>query len=104
MSLFRNLRLSRAVISHCRRTFVARNVGTLSALQKNHFVNSSQSRLYLQQPRRWLSSDINPEDFSSVDYNGLIALLDSGDVQLIDVREPDELIEYGKIPKSLNIP
>ena len=31
-------------------------------------------------------------------------LLDTGTVQLIDVREPEELMETGKIPSSVNIP
>ena len=30
--------------------------------------------------------------------------LDSGDIQLIDVREPKELEKVGKIPQATNIP
>ncbi len=31
-------------------------------------------------------------------------LMDANDVQLIDVREPNELIESGQIPSAINIP
>uniref|UniRef100_T1IZR4 Rhodanese domain-containing protein n=1 Tax=Strigamia maritima TaxID=126957 RepID=T1IZR4_STRMM len=51
---------------------------------------------------RWFSgaADRNVD----VSYEDLEALIQSRDIQLIDVREPSELIEFGKIPGSVNIP
>lgn len=37
-------------------------------------------------------------------YEDLIALLRGGDPHLIDVREPNEIRETGKIPGAINIP
>lgn len=37
-------------------------------------------------------------------YEDLVALVESGDVQLIDVRELKEIQEQGAFPKCINIP
>ncbi|GAB6020806.1 hypothetical protein CHUAL_003463 [Chamberlinius hualienensis] len=42
------------------------------------------------------NTDLNFEDFQ--------ALLKSGDIQLIDVREPKEIEEHGGFPNAINIP
>ena len=42
--------------------------------------------------------------FRDVDTEELLAMLESKNIQLIDVREPWELIERGRIPSSVNIP
>ncbi|XP_064615421.1 thiosulfate sulfurtransferase/rhodanese-like domain-containing protein 3, partial [Liolophura sinensis] len=44
------------------------------------------------------------DKWTDLTYEDLVALLDSGDIQLFDVREPKELEETGKIPRSVNIP
>ncbi|XP_044092253.1 thiosulfate sulfurtransferase/rhodanese-like domain-containing protein 3 [Neovison vison] len=42
--------------------------------------------------------------FKDVTYKELKNLLNSKKIMLIDVREPWEIVEYGKIPGSVNIP
>ena len=42
--------------------------------------------------------------FHDVDTEELLVMLESKNIQLIDVREPWELIERGRIPSSVNIP
>lgn len=39
-----------------------------------------------------------------VDYNYVKAMVDQPEKCLVDVRNPDELQEAGKIPHSINIP
>ncbi|XP_013785716.1 thiosulfate sulfurtransferase/rhodanese-like domain-containing protein 3 [Limulus polyphemus] len=39
-----------------------------------------------------------------ITFEDLEALVHGGDIQLIDVREPKEIEEYGTIPNSINIP
>ncbi|XP_013773641.1 uncharacterized protein LOC106458657 [Limulus polyphemus] len=39
-----------------------------------------------------------------ISFEDLEALIQGGDIQLIDVREPQEINEYGTIPGSVNIP
>ncbi|XP_076066575.1 thiosulfate:glutathione sulfurtransferase-like isoform X1 [Oratosquilla oratoria] len=41
---------------------------------------------------------------TDLDYEELRTLMLSGEVQLIDVRHPEELRAYGEIPGSVNIP
>ncbi|XP_070538147.1 thiosulfate:glutathione sulfurtransferase-like isoform X3 [Ptychodera flava] len=113
MSLFRTLRVTRSLLGHYRqRVVLFRTIGALSALQYIDVHGASASQHILdpqskvsdlcQQHQRWLSSE--SDEIATVDYEGLVALLQSGDIQLIDVREPDELVEFGKIDKSYNIP
>lgn len=45
-----------------------------------------------------------PKDPSTVNIEELKAMIAANDIQLIDVREPYELIESGKIPNSINVP
>ncbi|XP_022098751.1 thiosulfate sulfurtransferase/rhodanese-like domain-containing protein 3 [Acanthaster planci] len=54
----------------------------------------------------FLSSDsaILDEDDINVYYDSLVKRINSGDIQLIDVREPAELAEFGQITNSVNIP
>ncbi|XP_019499174.1 PREDICTED: thiosulfate sulfurtransferase/rhodanese-like domain-containing protein 3 [Hipposideros armiger] len=42
--------------------------------------------------------------FKDVTYKELKSLLNSKKIMLIDVREPWEILEHGKIPGSVNIP
>lgn len=39
-----------------------------------------------------------------MDTPELLRLLESGDIQLFDVREPEELEETGRIPRAVNLP
>lgn len=45
-----------------------------------------------------------PVRMESVSYEDLLALLDGGNIQLIDVREPCEIEKTGKIAGAINIP
>lgn len=50
-----------------------------------------------------INYSINPL-YAEVGTPELEKLLDTGNIQLIDVREPEELIATGQIPSSVNIP
>jgi len=54
----------------------------------------------LLQPRNFCSE----EHWTDVDTPELLWLLESGDIQLFDVREPEELEETGRIPRAVNLP
>lgn len=41
---------------------------------------------------------------NELSYEDLIALLNGGNLHLVDVREPCEIKETGKIPGAVNIP
>lgn len=45
-----------------------------------------------------------PIDPTTVNIEELKTMLAENDLQLIDVREPYELIESGRIPNSINVP
>lgn len=47
------------------------------------------------------TSSINFQDIS---FEDLEALINGGDIQLIDVREPSEIKSSGKIGQAINIP
>ncbi|CAH8651165.1 Thiosulfate:glutathione sulfurtransferase [Schistosoma haematobium] len=49
---------------------------------------------------RWFTS----EKLVNIDVKRLKEMMKSNDLKLIDVREPDELEEAGKIPFAVNIP
>ncbi|XP_072046030.1 thiosulfate:glutathione sulfurtransferase-like [Amphiura filiformis] len=44
------------------------------------------------------------EDENNVYYPGLVKRIESGDIQLIDVRGKEEALGQGLIPKSFNLP
>lgn len=44
------------------------------------------------------------KDPFSVNIEELQAMIAANDIQLIDVREPYELVESGRIPNSINVP
>lgn len=46
----------------------------------------------------------NHEKLTELSYEELVALIESGGVQLIDVREKREIQEQGEFPGSINIP
>lgn len=54
--------------------------------------------------RAWSSDSAVLEDDVNVFYKGLVKRIESGDIQLIDVREASELAEFGQIPNSTHIP
>uniref|UniRef100_A0A1E1WZ30 Putative secreted salivary gland peptide n=1 Tax=Amblyomma aureolatum TaxID=187763 RepID=A0A1E1WZ30_9ACAR len=62
---------------------------------------SSQLRLRVVSIRPVTTSSVNFQDLT---YEDLDALLQGGDIQLIDVREPAEVATSGKIGNAINIP
>lgn len=56
---------------------------------------------YKHQLNRYQSSDSTT---SEIDYDQLISMLNSRNIQLIDVRNKEECIIQGVIPGSVNIP
>lgn len=54
-------------------------------------------------PHRFYSAQVNPEELT-VDYDYVKIATSNNNVLIVDVREPDEIKEHGKIPNSINIP
>ncbi|XP_059056764.1 rhodanese domain-containing protein CG4456-like [Achroia grisella] len=52
---------------------------------------------------RMYSVHVNPEEMI-VDYEYVKNATELNNVLIVDVREPDEIKEHGKIPNSINIP
>ena len=65
---------------------------------------SSTCQPTLQQSRSLCSDEIKDLQWTDVDTPELLQLLASGDIQLFDVREPEELEETGVIPGAVNLP
>ena len=65
---------------------------------------SSTCQPTLQQSRSLCSDEIKDLQWTDVDTPELLQLLASGDIQLFDVREPEELEETGIIPGAVNLP
>lgn len=53
---------------------------------------------------RFYSQEINAENLPVVDFDYVKRVALRNEVMIIDVREPDEIKEHGKIPNSINIP
>ncbi|CAH1250189.1 TSTD1 [Branchiostoma lanceolatum] len=62
---------------------------------RNKFSSGLPSRLY---------SKDNETPWTDVKYDELKALIKSGHVQLVDVREPEEIASTGLLPGAINIP
>ena len=57
------------------------------------------ARLYSQSAEEKCDSK-----WTDLSYNDMVALIESKNIQLIDVREPKELTETGHIPGAVNVP
>ena len=58
----------------------------------------------LSSTRQYCTDDDDGSTWRDVGSNELNSMMSNKDIQLIDVREPQELIEDGHIPISVNIP
>lgn len=54
-------------------------------------------------PVRSYSKNVKVEDVA-VDFDYVKKAISNHNILIIDVREPDEIKEHGKIPNSINIP
>lgn len=59
--------------------------------------------------RWWSSSSSSEQDggelpWTDIGTDQLVAMLKEGNIQLIDVRELEELEEHGRIPQSIHVP
>ncbi|XP_072048416.1 rhodanese domain-containing protein CG4456-like isoform X2 [Amphiura filiformis] len=95
---------SRAAIRHAAAISVAARHQAYHGGCVNPPVYGSVNRQHsLVKSVRWLSS-APVEDDMNVFYPGLVNRIESGDIQLIDVREPEELQQWGQITNSFNVP
>ncbi|XP_078663402.1 rhodanese domain-containing protein CG4456-like isoform X3 [Branchiostoma floridae x Branchiostoma belcheri] len=104
MSAFRVALFSRHVL-RCSRSLSRHYAGL--AVPNNRFLweRAQPTQLFVQQgPARLYSSKDNETPWTDVKYDELKALIKSGHVQLIDVREPEEIASTGLLPGAINIP
>ncbi|XP_066265377.1 thiosulfate:glutathione sulfurtransferase-like isoform X2 [Branchiostoma lanceolatum] len=104
MSAFRVILFSRHAL-RCSRS-LSRHYAGLSAANTRFCRERAQpTQLFVQQqaPARLYSKD-NETPWTDVKYDELKALIKSGHVQLVDVREPEEIASTGLLPGAINIP
>ncbi|XP_069103693.1 thiosulfate:glutathione sulfurtransferase-like [Argopecten irradians] len=81
--------------------FAAARVSTPKVLTTLHG-KSSCSKTKSQ--KDFCRHDSNCVKRTDLNFDEILALLGSGNLQLIDVREPKELVQQGEFPTALNIP
>lgn len=59
--------------------------------------------LFYNSTHRLYSVQTNPENLT-VNYDYVKKATSDSNILIVDVREPDEIKEHGKIPNSINIP
>lgn len=95
---------------------------TTSSIKQPPYQNSSLTPIFTPNPTQaqifssynilrpvtncWFSTDAEEEarPWTDIGTQELLDMLDDDDIQLIDVREPEELVESGCIPTSINVP
>lgn len=87
-----------------RYSFICHNVSSVpeTIIKKSVIVGNHRQQIY--SPRVFHRFNSSSEISTEVGTEELEKLLENGQVQLIDVREPEELTETGQIPSSVNIP
>ncbi|KAL5004116.1 hypothetical protein ScPMuIL_017572 [Solemya velum] len=94
------VRLQTQIVRSCRRTFITSlgcNSQQLLKYRDNSGSKSPPSKESLIRCGHY-------DKWTDLLYEDLVALVESGDVQLIDVRELKEIQEQGAFPKCINIP
>ncbi|XP_040839038.1 thiosulfate sulfurtransferase/rhodanese-like domain-containing protein 3 isoform X1 [Ochotona curzoniae] len=76
----------------------------LLAAPRSAVLQSVQAALYGLKSTRGSCHNFCTAASKYLTYKELKNLLNSKNIMLIDVREPWEILEYGKIPGSVNIP
>ncbi|XP_078582238.1 thiosulfate:glutathione sulfurtransferase-like isoform X2 [Branchiostoma floridae x Branchiostoma japonicum] len=103
MSALRVVLFSRHAL-RCSRS-LSRHYTGLSATSNRFCRERTQpTQLFVQQAPARLYSKDNETPWTDVKYDELKALIKSGHVQLIDVREPEEIASTGLLPGAINIP
>ncbi|XP_021372074.1 thiosulfate sulfurtransferase/rhodanese-like domain-containing protein 1 isoform X1 [Mizuhopecten yessoensis] len=82
-------------------SFAAVRVSTPKACATLH---GKCSKVQGQVQKDFRRHDSNCVKRTDVNFDDIISLLGSGSLQLIDVREPSELVQQGEFPTALNIP
>lgn len=75
----------------------------LKCLRRYNIHITPSSHLTITNTVRSYSTPVNVEELT-VDYNYVKKATTKDSTLIIDVREPDEIKEHGKIPNSVNIP
>lgn len=60
--------------------------------------------IFISGGHHYYSTGSHYDKWTNLSYDDLQALIDCGDIQLFDVREPKEILDMGKIPCAINIP
>ncbi|XP_033759465.1 thiosulfate:glutathione sulfurtransferase-like isoform X1 [Pecten maximus] len=81
--------------------FAAVRVSTPKVLATLHGKSSCSKAQGQKDFRRHDSNCVKRTDLN---FDDILTLLGTGNLQLIDVREPNELVQQGEFPSALNIP
>lgn len=80
------------------RLLFARTATTAGLIAKGRLLFFPQGRYH------YYSTGSHYDKWTNLSYDDLDALIECGDIQLFDVREPKEILDTGKIPCAVNIP
>lgn len=73
-----------------------------SSRKVGHFIQNDLSKSHIHMSASRLKSHY--ENWAYLSHEDLEALIESGDLQLIDIREEKEIEEQGEFPMAINIP
>ncbi|KAF4959192.1 hypothetical protein FGADI_1836 [Fusarium gaditjirri] len=106
-ALFSSASRASAAIQHARPIFTIPARLTSPSLSSLAFAPFASTRSRSYDSKAKPITEITPQDpkpWNFEDIKNQVEKFDQGDVVLIDVREPVELFETGKIPGAINIP
>lgn len=107
LTLFRTSRTANVYLKHYLRRLSLGQLRTFTCSldtdrKFGHFIQNDLSKSHLHMTACRLKSHY--ESWAYLSHEDLEALIDSGDVQLIDIREEKEVEEQGEFPVAVNIP